>query len=741
MQSLRDDFGQNAEGMLSDAILIWSLDSQLQRHHNYSDLTQAVEKELKQLQKTDVCQKLEWKSAKLAKSEDAAVLQLDLHSKASIGHRNPCLYRIREYVQTVDRRFGKLNVAMAGPHSVVDASYEQCDSETLFHLTLSTPLLVLLLILGVGTLPRAITPCFCLLGSVPASRSLVVLVKALWPDLNMVGPDTQILFVQLALAFDYALFFWVRFSQERRSRTAAEVDVVLMKTLQTSGFVILLSTSILVITFLGASCYPDLNKLGYLYATLNLAFGSLFVGLYSIAVPPVLVSIFPSVFDEPHESNILSSWMRRGSKVVQRGFFRPVADTITCKPWNYVAPFLVLACCSPLMVHVWHLRASFDVTLTDFSTSVPEYHAYDLVRKKFDNREGSQMTLLMTASKLLANSSDLVDTSDWTRSKPFQEAACHVARTVLSDDKCQSANVNRHEMVGYWWDSLTGSCVHNPNFHDKFISDDGVSQRMFMFPDIDNLQGAEAQRLIRHFWEVIEPKVSIQNGHGETLFSLHLYTPVAENMLLEAQYRHSAPWILGITLAIVCCMVTALFQSAFVGIKMVFTIALPIVAEYGFAVGVFQDGWLAWAGVDATGGLKWTMVHSTCGFLFALAMDYDLFLFARVYERRQQGYDNASAVRLSLEETGPLITLAGTIMVISFAFVLLSSVPVIAQMGCLYCFGVAFDVYVVRIFLAPAALCIFENMNYWPGKVPAPFICYPDKRDMITKAKDYGTCD
>ena len=98
-------------------------------------------------------------------------------------------------------------------------------------------------------------------------------------------------------------------------------------------------------------------------------------------------------------------------------------------------------------------------------------------------------------------------------------------------------------------------------------------------------------------------------------------------------------------------------------------------------MGVYQDGWLAWAGFDATGGLKWTMVHSTCGFLFALAMDYDLFLFARVYERRQQGYDNASAVRLSLEETGPLITLAGTIMVISFAFVFLSSVPVIAQIG------------------------------------------------------------
>ena len=53
------------------------------------------------------------------------------------------------------------------------------------------------------------------------------------------------------------------------------------------------------------------------------------------------------------------------------------------------------------------------------------------------------------------------------------------------------------------------------------------------------------------------------------------------------------------------------------------------------------------------------MVYSTSGFLFALAMDYDLFLFARVYERRLQGFDNASAVRMALEETGPLISLAG----------------------------------------------------------------------------------
>eukprot|EP00913_Durusdinium_trenchii_P035213 g32943.t1 len=65
-------------------------------------------------------------------------------------------------------------------------------------------------------------------------------------------------------------------------------------------------------------------------------------------------------------------------------------------------------------------------------------------------------------------------------------------------------------------------------------------------------------------------------------------------------------------------------------------------------------------------------------------------------------------------------------MVVSFFFVFLSTVPVIAQIGCLYCFGVALDVYVVRLWLAPAALCIFEKINYWPGKVPEPTRSYLD---------------
>eukprot|EP00435_Cladocopium_sp_Y103_P031855 s4606_g8.t1 len=74
-------------------------------------------------------------------------------------------------------------------------------------------------------------------------------------------------------------------------------------------------------------------------------------------------------------------------------------------------------------------------------------------------------------------------------------------------------------------------------------------------------------------------------------------------------------------------------------------------------------------------------------------------------------------------------------MVVSFFFVFLSTVPVIAQMGCLYCFGVALDVYIVRLWLAPAALCIFEQANYWPGKVPDPTKCYVPDNGLPLKAQ------
>merc|ERR1712232_1253050 len=130
----------------------------------------------------------------------------------------------------------------------------------------------------------------------------MVLIKWNWPDLNYTGPDTTVMFIQLALCFDYALFFWARFSLERQKnpQQSAYLDAII-HTLQTSGFVILLSMSVMLVTFFIGCLYPDLNKTGWLGQYFKCIAGVLSVAFYSLAVPAVLAALFPSVYDEPEK--------------------------------------------------------------------------------------------------------------------------------------------------------------------------------------------------------------------------------------------------------------------------------------------------------------------------------------------------------------------------------------------------------------------------------------------------------
>jgi len=216
--------------------------------------------------------------------------------------------------------------------------------------------------------------------------------------------------------------------------------------------------------------------------------------------------------------------------------------------------------------------------------------------------------------------------------------------------------------------------------------------------------------------------------YGDDVYQLQAWldTPLAEEMLMERKYRQFLPWVLLATMLAVCCIISYCFSSAFVAFKMLITVIVPILAEYGLIVGIYQHGWLEQLGFERTKGICWMLLYNTVGVLFALAIDYDLFLFARVYEKRAEGYDNRSAVRIALEETGPIITLAGSMMVLAFLFIFLSSLPMIAQLGGLYCLGVAIDTYIVRVWLAPSVLCINEAVNYWPGSMPAASKSYED---------------
>eukprot|EP00438_Fugacium_kawagutii_P031521 Skav224974 [mRNA] locus=scaffold560:66695:67467:+ [translate_table: standard] len=115
---------------------------------------------------------------------------------------------------------------------------------------------------------------------------------------------------------------------------------------------------------------------------------------------------------------------------------------------------------------------------------------------------------------------------------------------------------------------------------------------------------------------------------------------------------------------------------------MLITVVVPLAAVFGIAVWVYQFGALDWLPggpgnnpftSPPGGGFYWAAPVFTCTIIIGLALDYDVFLFARVVELRKKGYSSLEEDPGGLTLTGPTITAAGLIMAIAFGGLLLSN--------------------------------------------------------------------
>lgn len=177
---------------------------------------------------------------------------------------------------------------------------------------------------------------------------------------------------------------------------------------------------------------------------------------------------------------------------------------------------------------------------------------------------------------------------------------------------------------------------------------------------------------------------------------------------------------------VVCFTLIALwFGSVFIPFKLLLTVVIPITWTYGAALYVYEDGKLAWLkfpGLSPVGdsGIDWTVPLFTLTFMMGLALDYEIFLFERVREFREEAFGDREAIQLGLAATGSTISSAGLIMALTFMAQLLGSVPVTNQMGFVLVFSIVVDTFVVRSILVPAMLSLGPVLNYWPAKMPEP---------------------
>eukprot|EP01084_Bolivina_argentea_P208291 355189_1 len=178
-----------------------------------------------------------------------------------------------------------------------------------------------------------------------------------------------------------------------------------------------------------------------------------------------------------------------------------------------------------------------------------------------------------------------------------------------------------------------------------------------------------------------------------------------------------------IIIGIVFILIGCVFRSIFLPFRLFLCIVIPIIFVYGFVTGIYQNGWtnwLKWDSLKKTDGIYWMLPVITCTVLVGLALDYEIFLFSRVYEYRNKGYNTKASIILAVSTTGPVISAAGFVMSMAFGGLLLENITASNQMGLVFVFGVLCDTFIIRPLIVPAVLSFADKLNWYPKEMPIP---------------------
>jgi len=152
-------------------------------------------------------------------------------------------------------------------------------------------------------------------------------------------------------------------------------------------------------------------------------------------------------------------------------------------------------------------------------------------------------------------------------------------------------------------------------------------------------------------------------------------------------------------------------------IKTVLTNLLSLSAAFGAIVLIFQYGWLSGPlGFEAPGFLDANMPLMVAAIAFGLAMDYEVFMLARIREHYLQTGDTTEAVAVGVQHTARIITAAALLLgVVIGAFVTIS-VTVLKMIGVGVVVALLVDVTIVRGLLVPATMRLLGDRAWWaPG--------------------------
>ncbi|MCP2031459.1 RND superfamily putative drug exporter [Okibacterium sp. HSC-33S16] len=164
-------------------------------------------------------------------------------------------------------------------------------------------------------------------------------------------------------------------------------------------------------------------------------------------------------------------------------------------------------------------------------------------------------------------------------------------------------------------------------------------------------------------------------------------------------------------------LLTMVFRSIWVPIKATLGYLLSVCAAFGVVALVFEHGWFADAlNVTREGPVISFMPIILMGVLFGLAMDYEVFLVARMREDFVHSGKARESVTTGFIGSAKVVTAAAIIMFAVFAAFVPEGDTNIKPIALGLAVGVFVDAFIVRMTLVPAVLALLGDKAWWIPK-------------------------
>ncbi|MDR5699062.1 MMPL family transporter [Agromyces aerolatus] len=206
----------------------------------------------------------------------------------------------------------------------------------------------------------------------------------------------------------------------------------------------------------------------------------------------------------------------------------------------------------------------------------------------------------------------------------------------------------------------------------------------------------------------LEPSITAEFG---TPIAVTGYTAVSIDISQRLNDALIPFALIVVGLSIVLLLIV--FRSVFVPIKAALGFLLSAFGAIGATVAVFQWGWAADLFHIEPGPILSFLPILLMAVLFGLAMDYEVFLVSGMREEYVKTKEPRSSIVHGFQHAARVVTAAALIMFfVFFAFVPEGS-GVIKGIAFALAVGVAFDAFLVRMTLVPAAMALAGRGAWW----------------------------